>query len=162
MQTGEIRTHGLEVEARGSVTRNIDVIAAYTYQDMLVTKSTNIDLGKHPVQVPDQMTAFWGMYTIREGAANGLAFGGGVRYVGRSYGDILNTIDVPPFTLVDAAVHYDLENLNPAFKGARLSINASNLFDTTYVASCGVGTQFDTGCYYGLRRTVLAKMRYRW
>jgi iron complex outermembrane recepter protein len=162
VQTGEIRTHGLEVEARGSVTRNIDVIAAYTYQDMLVTKSTNIDLGKHPVQVPDQMTAFWGMYTIREGAANGLAFGGGVRYVGRSYGDILNTIDVPPFTLVDAAVHYDLENLNPAFKGARLSINASNLFDTTYVASCGVGTQFDTGCYYGLRRTILAKMRYRW
>jgi iron complex outermembrane recepter protein len=162
VQTGEIRTHGLEVEARGSITRNLDVIAAYTYQDMLVTKSTNIDLGKHPVQVPDQMTAFWGMYTFREGPANGFAFGAGVRYVGRSYGDILNLIEVPPFTLVDAAVHYDLENLHPAWKGARLSINASNVFDTVYVASCGVGTQFDTGCYYGLRRTVLAKLRYRW
>jgi iron complex outermembrane receptor protein len=162
VQTGEIRTHGLEVEARGNVTRNLEVIAAYTYQDMLVTKSNNIDLGKHPVQVPDQMTAVWGMYTFREGPANGLAFGAGVRYVGRSWGDLLNTIEVPPFTLVDAAIHYDLENLHPAWKGARLSLNASNVFDTVYVASCGTGTQFDAGCYYGLRRTVLAKLRYRW
>ena len=162
VQTGEIRTHGLEVEARGSVTRNLEAILAYTYQNMLVTKSTNIDLGKHPVQVPDQMAAAWGMYTFREGIAAGLALGAGVRYVGWSFGDLLNTVEVPPFTLVDAAIHYDMGYLFPAMKGARLSINASNLFDRIYVASCGVGTQFDAGCYFGLRRSVLATLRYRW
>ncbi len=43
------------------------------------------------------------------------------------------------------------------FKGYSLQVNASNLFDKTYVALCQ-----DNGCYYGQRRQVLATLRYRW
>jgi iron complex outermembrane receptor protein len=59
-------------------------------------------------------------------------------------------------------VQYDLEYIARQFRGTRLSLNVSNLFDKSYVASCGAGTQFDSGCYYGLRRSVLATLRHRW
>ena len=64
---------------------------------------------------------------------------------------------VPAVTLFDAAVHYDFSALGPQFKGYFLQVNASNLFDKTYVAMCQ-----DNGCEYGLRRNVMATLRYRW
>jgi iron complex outermembrane receptor protein len=84
-----------------------------------------------------------------------------VRYTGQTWGDIGNTLlDVPSYTLVDAAVHYDLAGLDPRFKGMRLSVNATNLWDRIYVSQCTA--QFDNNCVYGLRRQVLASLRYRW
>jgi iron complex outermembrane recepter protein len=66
-------------------------------------------------------------------------------------------LDVPAVTLFDAAVHYDFSALGPPFKGYFLQVNATNLFDKTYVSLCQ-----DNGCYYGLRRNVIATLRYRW
>jgi iron complex outermembrane recepter protein len=54
-------------------------------------------------------------------------------------------------------VHYDLAGLDPQLKGYFLKVNVSNLFDKTYVSLCQ-----DNGCYYGLRREVIATLRYRW
>jgi iron complex outermembrane recepter protein len=51
----------------------------------------------------------------------------------------------------------DLEGLGRQFKGYQLQVNATNLFDKTYVTLCQ-----DIGCYYGLRRQVIATLRYRW
>src|SRR5215467_14199104 len=80
----------------------------------------------------------------------------GVRYMGQTWGDKENSIlDVPQYTLIDAALHYELENLDPRLKGAKFSINATNLFDRIYVSQCTV-QQFDNACVYGLRRQVLA------
>jgi hypothetical protein len=52
---------------------------------------------------------------------------------------------------------YDLEGLGRQLKGYQLQVNATNLFDKTYVTLCQ-----DIGCYYGLRRQVIATLRYRW
>jgi iron complex outermembrane receptor protein len=38
-----------------------------------------------------------------------------------------------------------------------VQVNATNLFDKTYVSLCQ-----DFGCYYGLRRSVIATLRYKW
>jgi iron complex outermembrane receptor protein len=166
VQTGEVRTRGVEVEVKGSLAFGLDLIGSYTYQDMKITATnTAAELGKRPVQVPEHMAALWGMYHLKHvssGVLGGLSLGAGVRYVGESFGNSTNTLVVPSFTVADAALHYDLGYLSPSMKGTRFSINASNLFDKVYVASCGVGTSFDAGCYYGLRRTVLATLRYRW
>ena len=43
------------------------------------------------------------------------------------------------------------------FKGYSAQINATNMFDKTYVTLCQ-----DIGCYYGLRRNVIATLRYKW
>jgi iron complex outermembrane recepter protein len=66
-------------------------------------------------------------------------------------------LDVPVVTLFDAAVHYDFSALGQQFKGCFLQVNASNLFDKTYVALCQ-----GNGCYHGLRRQIIATLRYRW
>ncbi|MGP9812885.1 TonB-dependent siderophore receptor [Rhodopseudomonas sp. NSM] len=166
IQTGAVQTRGVEVEVKASLDFGLDLIGSYTYQDMKITETnTATELGKRPVQVPEHLAALWGLYHFKHvssGPLGGLSLGAGVRYVGESFGDSINTLVVPSYTVTDAALHYDLEYLSPSLKGTRFSINASNLFDKVYVASCGVGTSFDAGCYYGLRRTVLATLRYRW
>ncbi|MFD2183335.1 TonB-dependent siderophore receptor [Rhodoplanes azumiensis] len=163
VQTGAVRTRGVELEAKASINRNIDVLGAFTWQDMEVTQANDTSLGKRPVQVPEYFGSVWGMYTFRDGPAAGLGLGAGVRHVSSTFGDVANTIEVPAFTLVDAAVHFDFDTIEPKLKGLRLSLNASNLFDKEYVASCSAGSgSFDTGCYFGTRRTILATARYRW
>jgi len=43
-------------------------------------------------------------------------------------------------------------------KGFQIALNASNLFDKTYVASCfSMG-----GCFYGNSRLATASLSYRW
>jgi iron complex outermembrane recepter protein len=156
-QTGQIRSNGWEVEARASVTNHLDLIGSYTYINAKVTQSNDVDLGKVPLWIPRNMASAWADYTFRDGPANGLGFAVGVRYVGYTYGDPSNTEVIPAYTLTDAALHYDLEGLRPEWKGYRFSVNATNVFDKIYVSECSTDN-----CLYGLRRKVLATLRYRW
>jgi len=158
VQTGEIRARGVEVEARATVLENLDLVAAYTYTDAEVTKSSGVDLHKRPTVVPRHMAALWAHYTFRTGLFSGLGLGAGVRYVGGGAGDPANTFSTPDYTLVDAAISYDFAAANPALKGWKLQVNAQNLFDKEYISGCYGTTQ----CSFGLRRTVLATLSYRW
>ena len=83
---------------------------------------------------------------------------GGIRYVGSSLGDNLNrpVLDNEPRTYLDAAIRYDLENLNPSLKGMRFQVNATNLLDeVSQVCTSGY-------CYFDEGRKVIASLRYRW
>ena len=74
-----------------------------------------------------------------------------MRYTGEHYGDAYNAWQTPSYTLFDASVHYDI--------GAwRLQLNAQNVGDKDYIATCNSGTW----CYYGYPRTVTATARYQW
>ena len=57
----------------------------------------------------------------------GFGVGAGVRYVGKNYGDAGNTFVIPPYTLFDATVSYDLAYLRPDIRGWNMQINATNL-----------------------------------
>lgn len=151
VQTGEVRSRGFEVEGKASLTEGLSVTAAYSYLDSEVTKSNSTDLGKVPTRTPAHQASIWGDYTVQSGAFAGIGIGAGVRFVGSSYGDAINTLKVPDYSLVDAALHYD-------FDSYRLQVNAANLFDEEYVASC---TGY-TSCYFGYRRNVTATLTYRW
>lgn len=158
VQTGEVRSRGVELEARTSLTRQLDVIGTYTYLDVEYTKDNSGLKGKTPAAVPRHQASGWAMYRMPEGTAlEGLSVGGGVRFTGSTMNDA-NTFKVPSFTLVDASVTYDLGALSERLKGAELSLNAKNLFDKEYVASCYYGDW----CAYGYQRTVTAGLRYRW
>jgi len=161
VQAGEVEARGIELEARGSLNRNIDFIAAYTYQDTEITKSNGTDLGKRPIQLPEHTASGWLNYTFREGGFAGLGLGFGVRYFGSTFGDAVNNYRVPSVTLYDAGLQYDLSYLGRDFRGYSFNVNASNLFDKTYVASCGAGLA-PVACYWGTERTVEATLRYRW
>ena len=83
--------------------------------------------------------------------------GGGVRYVGQSWADVLNTMPVPSFTLFDVAMHYQLGAVSPTLAKWDIGFNVKNLFDKRYVSSCDDVSD----CYYGPGRTFDAVLRGR-
>ena len=78
----------------------------------------------------------------------GFGFGGGVRYIGETFGDWANTTSVPAYTLFDGVVDYEIDDW-------RLAVNVTNIGDTETL------TCSDT-CYYGADRTIIASIRRRW
>ncbi len=161
-QIGEVHSKGVEVEVKASVTDRLDLLASYAHIDPTVTKSTDVDLGKRPTWIPTDIASGWADYTWHDGSLSGFGMAFGARYIGQTWGDKANTdLNIPGYTLFDAAVHYDLVNLDPRLKGAKLSVNATNLFDKTYVSQC-TAQAYDNACVYGLRRQVIATLRYRW
>lgn len=168
IQVGEIRSRGFELSDHTSLTDSLNLIASYTYTDSKYTKSDVLDTGFNgvsaPVQgkyqygIPRQSASIWADYTVHGSVLQGLGFAGGVRYVSSTYGDDVNSFKVPAFTLLDAALRYDVGAIDPALHGLRLQLNVSNLLDKSYVAAC----TSSTGCNFGLRRTIYASATYDW
>jgi iron complex outermembrane receptor protein len=157
VQTGQIRSRGVEFESKASVTDNFNMTAAYSFLNQVVEQANDGSVGKRPVGIPTHTASLWGDYTIPWGPFAGFGLAAGARYLGPSAGDTLNTFFIPGATLMDAAIHYDFANLSPALKGYYLAVNAQNVFDKVYVQWCQ-----NQGCWYGARRTVIGTLRYRW
>jgi iron complex outermembrane receptor protein len=124
----------VELEARQQVTDQFRIQASYTYTDVEYEKSDDDTQGNTANAVPEQMASVWGHYDFTSGPLQGLDVGAGVRYTGESYVDEANTDKVPDYTLVDAALHYDLGELG--LNGAEARLNVNNLLDKDYVAAC--------------------------
>ncbi|HEY0294514.1 MAG TPA: TonB-dependent siderophore receptor [Bordetella sp.] len=160
-QAGKVRARGVELEAHANLSRDLNLTASYAYLSSVTTESndtgtaldgSSVSLqGKQTWGTPRNILAAWLDYTRHGGPLNGLGFGAGVRYLGASY-DTTNTIRVPSATFIDAAVHYEVD------RHWLLSLNASNLLNRKYVASCYSAAT----CTYGSGVEVLASARYRW
>lgn len=144
-QVGEVRSRGLEMEARARIASRLDLQATYTWNDVEVTRSIDTDLGKRPIQVPRQMASVGLDYAL----PFGLSLGAGVRHVGRRFDDAANTTSTASFTLADAGVRYAIGDWN-------LALNVNNLFNRRYVASRAY-----EGFYPGEERNWLATVKYR-
>jgi iron complex outermembrane receptor protein len=159
VQQGEIHSRGLEFEARGQVTSNIEVIAALSLLDTEVSESSDASIiGNRPQAVPRYFGSLWANYTVDAGALEGLTLGGGLRFVGSSYADDANTVEADGYTLVDAALKYDFGAKRPDLKGLEATLNVTNLLDEEYYSSCSYGFY----CQYGNGRTVIAGLKYKW
>lgn len=151
VQTGQVRSRGIEAEAHANVTSNIKLIASYAYLNQLVTESTTVNLGKRPPIAPRHTAAVWGDYTQHTGPLRNLGGGVGVRYVSSSEGDQLDSFTVPARVLVDLGVHYTLKDWS-------LALNVNNLFNREYISYCSLASV----CYWGSTRTILGTARYTW
>lgn len=152
IQSGEITSRGIELEAIATLQPGFKVVGSFTSYDLFVSRDLNTALvGTVPTNTPRQLTSLWGDYTFQDGSLRGFGFGGGVRYVGASFADTANLLSVQSFALFDAAVHYE-------WNSWRFALNAINLEDKTYVSSCST----PTACFYGDRRRVTASIGYRW
>ncbi|MET0376117.1 MAG: TonB-dependent siderophore receptor [Rhizorhabdus sp.] len=149
VQTGEIVAKGVELEASLNPTPGLVAGAAFTYQDVKVTKSTTIDLDKTPPGTPKVITSGFANYTVQDGALTGLGFGGAVRYGGRTYADQQELVRND-----DDAVYADLF-LSYEWDQFRVGLNVDNLFDTETV-TCNFGF-----CYRVAGRSVLGSLRFR-
>jgi iron complex outermembrane recepter protein len=158
VQTGEIRSRGVDLEAKASLNRNINLLASYTYLDNTVTRANDGTQGKHPVLFSAHRASAWLDYGFLEGPAEGLRLGAGMRYLGPSWGDTANTLRVPSATLFDARISYDLGALGPSLQGLTAVVNATNLADKQYIRGCYTEGQ----CFVGLGRTIIGTLSYRW
>jgi iron complex outermembrane receptor protein len=158
-QQGEIHSRGLEFEARGNLTSNLELIAAISLLDTEVSESGIASVvSNRPQAVPRYYGSLWANYTVDSGALEGLSIGGGARFVGSSYSNDANTVKADGYTLLDAALGYDFGAKNPNLKGLQATLNVTNLLDKEYYSSCS-STYY---CQYGNGRTVLAGLRYKW
>lgn len=163
VQTGAIRVRGIELEGVGKITDGLNVHAQYTLLDPIITKSTiAAELGQRPNGVPMTTAGSYADYTFdpEVGPLKGLSLGGGVRFTGNVPAGNTHVATVPSVTVFDASLRYSLAGLKLGknFNRTSFEVNASNIFDRTYVASCGS----TSSCFYGLRRTVLGSMIYKW
>jgi iron complex outermembrane receptor protein len=153
VQTGEVRSRGVELNAIGQITRELSVIASYVYQDVKNIKANDASLNKWPVDIPRprQMASLWTDWTSHTGALAGFGISAGVRYQSALAGAPDNSLTIASYTLYDAALHYDTRDW-------RLALNVANVFDRRYVSGC----QSYAVCVFGNERTVLASAKYNW
>lgn len=151
VQTGEVRSRGLELEARTSLARNLDLIAAYSYTDARVTQSnTPAELGTR-FRAPYHLFSLWTDYSLGGLGLQGWRIGGGVRHSSDNPGNYNGGKATPGFTLFDLRVSYERGPMSYA-------LNVKNLTDRKYIS----GECYFYGCRYGDPRTVTATVSYRW
>lgn len=151
-QIGKVNSKGWEFEGVATLAPGLELISSYTQYDLVVV--ADIDpaaVGNVTVATPESFGGFYLDYTFQDGALKGFGFGGGARYVGRSFADVENTLEVPSVWLADMGVHYE-------WQGWRTQINVSNLFDETYVSACSDGNS----CFYGEGRKAMISATYKW
>lgn len=149
-QVGEVRNRGIEFEAVANVTPSLTLIGNLSFIDSEITEDTDAaKVGKRPAQVADKLASAWAHYRFIGGTLDGLAIGGGARYIGDTYGDNYEQNKVPSYTLYDATISY-------RFDDYKFQVAAKNIFDKEYVATCNYY------CWYGDRRNIIASISYDW
>jgi len=152
VQTGEVRSQGVEFAVNANLMEGLNLVGAYTLYDLETTKDLNpANIGLMPTGTPESFGSLWLDYTMQDGPFRGFGVGAGVRFVGESYADEANTLTVPSYTVADAALHYERDNW-------RVALNVSNLFDEVYVGSCSG----PAACFYGDRRKATLSASYKW
>ncbi len=152
VQTGEVTSRGIELEAVANVTPELKVTGWFTNYRLFVSKDLNpLLIGTVPTNTPTTIASLWADYTFKTGPLTGFGFGGGVRYNGVSYADQTNLLAVPEYVVGDASVHYEYQNW-------RFQLNVTNIADNIYVGSCST----PTACFYADRRRAVASVAYKW
>ncbi|CAK9886663.1 MAG: Ferrichrome outer membrane transporter/phage receptor [Candidatus Erwinia impunctatus] len=164
-QTGEQRSRGLEFESKMAITDAINLTGAFTYTRAEVTKGLGADRGQRPIGIPDYTASLWADYTFHHGLLQGVNVGSGGRYVGDTVGGYspnvytsqAKRLDVPGYTVFDAAMGYDFGQRFTRLKGLNARLSANNLLDKTYVTCLS-----NNFCNYGNERVVNLSVNYRW
>lgn len=141
-QVGATRTKGLELEAKGSLTPNLELVAHYNYTE----------LDRLLEGLPKHQASAWAKYRFSIAGMNGFSASAGVRWMGafRDQQGGGNGPEVPSAALLDLMFAYDTAQW-------RYAVNIKNATDKTYFSTCLARGD----CWYGARRTVVASATYR-
>jgi iron complex outermembrane recepter protein len=149
VQTGEVRSRGVELEGKFALTENLNLLVSVSHADVDITESNAGDKGNTPGLTPQTLASSWLDYTFHDGAFSGLTLGAGVRYIGFTYSDSFETRKNDDYVNFDLAIRY--------LRGAwAYSVNVNNVFDKVNLSSDGYTFNESGG------RTVRASVAYRW
>lgn len=141
VQGGKQHSQGIELGAsvapasQWRIEGNIAALQARF--DELVDSSGASQAGNRPPDVPELTANLWGHYMFGPWQMSL-----GARYVGKRFGDNANTLELPAYTVVDAAVSYRFD------RSALLRALVRNLGDKTYA----IATYGPTQAVLGERR----------
>jgi catecholate siderophore receptor len=137
------QTEGLELSVGGNLTRAWSVVGAYAYQDGEIKRSLSATApaGARLAQLPEHSFALWNKYDL----SPAWGFGLGAIHRGEIFTSTDNTVTVPAFTRVDAAVFYTVS------QRVRAQLNVENLFDTDYFATANSNTNITPGSPRAIR-----------
>jgi len=126
-QIGQQRATGVELDAYGQITPELSVTANIAFNKAEITKSTNeAEVGKIFPNAPRQQGGFWAKYKLPQKALSGLAVGIGSNFVTeRTTNDTKNDLKLPGYTLLDAAIFYNVDKF-------RISFNLNNVTNKTH------------------------------
>jgi iron complex outermembrane recepter protein len=144
-QSGELTTKGVEVEANHTLPDGFELLVNYGYNKL--TSEVNSSLN----YMPRHIASIWSTksFGMTDGAQ--LRLGAGVVYSGkRKSSSAIWTITTPSYTTVDALAEVEWNNW-------RFAINATNLLNNQYYASCLARGD----CFMGAPRNVMGTVGFR-
>lgn len=131
------RSKGVELGAEGVVRPGWTLVGGYAYQDgeITQTQSATVRAGARLAQLPRHSASLWNRVEVTPRLGLGL----GVIYRSAIFASTDNTVTLPGFTRVDAALYYQVSDRVSA------QLNAENLFDTGYYAAANSNTNITPG-----------------
>lgn len=128
-QAGEIRSRGIELEARGRLNETLQGMASYTYLDTEITQSSNSSqIGNENGMAPHHQVSLWLDYDASRHVP-GLNVGAGVRYVSDTFATQDNLRKTPGYTLADLSLRYEADSY-------AVVLGVTNLFGREYYGVC--------------------------
>ncbi|RFC37852.1 MAG: catecholate siderophore receptor [Candidatus Nitrotoga sp. SPKER] len=145
---GGQRNKGFELGLAGRITPDWSVIGGYTYQDGVITNtlSSTAKEGAVLAELPRNTFSLWNRYDINPRWGVGL----GVINRGAMYTSTDNTVRLPGFTRVDAAIYAKID------KNLRAQLNIENLLDRNYYASAHNNNNISPGSPLAARVSLIA------
>jgi catecholate siderophore receptor len=148
IQTGSQRTNGVEIGGNGNLRRWWKIAWGYAYQDgYIMSATTAAAAGAQVAQAPHHMFSFWNHYQVRPKLGAGL----GIVHRADMFAAVDNTVTLPAYTRVDAAVYYALT------ERMRLQANVENLFDRKYYLNADNNTNISPGSPRAVRVGIVAR-----
>lgn len=139
------RTEGVEFQLVGKLTDQLQINAGYSYLDGQQRNASSVggqDL--RLFQVPEHMISLWTKYDVTEQFAAGI----GVTHQSSQFATNDNSVRIPAFTRVDAALYYDVS------ESVQVQLNVENLFDADYYPAVHNNDNISTGEPLNARLTV--------
>jgi len=129
-QIAEAQSHGLELEAAGRLSPQLEVYGGYAWCDADITADSLGFVGRTLPNAPHHKANLWLRYAFGSGALRRLALSGGLVHVGDRFTASDNVTIAAAYTRADATAAY-------ALRGSRLMLRlvAQNLGDVHYVTS---------------------------
>ena len=123
---GAQRARGIELGLERSLSDRWLISAGYALQDAEITEATGtstvIPEGREVPLVPKHSFSLWNRYEVTDRLGVGL----GLVARSKSYASLSNSVKLPGYARVDAAVFYELRD------GIEAQLNVENLFDADY------------------------------
>ncbi|BAT60889.1 putative TonB-dependent receptor BfrD precursor [Variibacter gotjawalensis] len=149
LTTGSTRTRGFEASIGGYITDDWQMFGGYAYTDSRVTGQTSgtVTIGKRVGLVPYNTFSLWNRYQIDAKWGVGL----GLIHFTESYATSDNTVRLPGWTRVDAAVYYKVTD------NIRAQVNIENILDKGYYATADGNNNITPGAPRTVRASLIAK-----